>query len=106
MTATPSSSSTARSITTSNFVPNWRNPGTPFHSHCDTETVLHAFLEWDTDCFQKLRGMFAIALWTNSAKRLVLARDRVGIKPLYIAREWRRAVLRLRAEGDPDSSRD
>ncbi len=61
--------------------------GHRFHTHSDTETVLHAFLQWDTDCFQKLRGMFAIALWTNSAKRLVLARDRVGIKPLYIARE-------------------
>jgi asparagine synthase (glutamine-hydrolysing) len=58
-----------------------------FHTHCDTETVLHAFLQWDTACFQKLRGMFAIALWTNSDKRLVLARDRVGIKPLYIARD-------------------
>ena len=59
--------------------------GHTFQTHCDTETVLHAFLEWDTAGFQKLRGMFAIALWTNSAKRLVLARDRVGIKPLYIA---------------------
>ena len=59
--------------------------GHRFHTHCDTETVLHAFLEWDTACFQRLRGMFAIALWTDSARRLVLARDRVGIKPLYIA---------------------
>ncbi len=59
--------------------------GHRFHTHCDTETVLHAFLEWDTACFQKLRGMFAIAIWTDSARRLVLARDRVGIKPLYIA---------------------
>lgn len=59
--------------------------GHQFHTHCDTETVLHAFLEWDTACFQKLRGMFAIALWTNSTKRLVLARDRIGIKPLYLA---------------------
>ncbi len=61
--------------------------GHRFHTHCDTETVLHAFLEWDTACFEKLRGMFAIAIWTNSARRLVLARDRVGIKPLYIARD-------------------
>jgi asparagine synthase (glutamine-hydrolysing) len=61
--------------------------GHTFQTHCDTETVLHAFLEWDTACFQKLRGMFAIGLWTNSTKRLVLARDRVGIKPLYIARK-------------------
>jgi asparagine synthase (glutamine-hydrolysing) len=60
--------------------------GHRFDSHCDTETVLHAFLEWDTDCFARLRGMFAIALWTKSTRRLVLARDRMGIKPLYFAR--------------------
>jgi asparagine synthase (glutamine-hydrolysing) len=60
--------------------------GHQFHSHCDTETVLRAFLEWDTACFARLRGMFAIALWTKSTKRLVLARDRMGIKPLYFAR--------------------
>jgi asparagine synthase (glutamine-hydrolysing) len=60
--------------------------GHRFHSHCDTESVLRAFLEWDTDCFARLRGMFAIALWTKSTKRLVLARDRMGIKPLYFMR--------------------
>ncbi len=60
--------------------------GHRFHSHSDTETVLHAFVEWDTECFARLRGMFAIALWTKSSRRLVLARDRMGIKPLYIAR--------------------
>lgn len=59
--------------------------GHKFQSHCDTETVLHAFLEWDTECFARLRGMFAVGLWTKSKKRLVLARDRMGIKPLYIA---------------------
>jgi asparagine synthase (glutamine-hydrolysing) len=59
--------------------------GHRFQSHSDTETVLHAFLEWDTQCFSRLRGMFAIALWTESSRRLVLARDRLGIKPLYIA---------------------
>ena len=60
--------------------------GHRFRSRTDTETVLHAFLEWDTACFARLRGMFAIAIWTASKKRLVLARDRMGIKPLYIAR--------------------
>ena len=59
--------------------------GHRFNTHCDTETVLHAFLEWDTQCFRRFRGMFAVALWTNSTRRLVLARDRTGIKPLYIA---------------------
>jgi len=60
--------------------------GHRFHSHSDTETVLHAFMEWDTACFARLRGMFGVALWTESARRLVLARDRIGIKPLYFAR--------------------
>ncbi|MBV8051163.1 MAG: asparagine synthase (glutamine-hydrolyzing), partial [Acidobacteriaceae bacterium] len=60
--------------------------GHVFTSHCDTETVLHAFLHWDTDCFRRLRGMFAIALWTELERRLVLARDRMGIKPLFFAR--------------------
>jgi asparagine synthase (glutamine-hydrolysing) len=60
--------------------------GHKFRTHCDTETVLHAFREWDTDCLARLRGMFGIALWTTSTRRLVLARDRMGIKPLYVAR--------------------
>jgi asparagine synthase (glutamine-hydrolysing) len=60
--------------------------GHRFESHSDTETVLRAFLQWDKDCFAKLRGMFAVALWSKSRKRIVLARDRMGIKPLYLAR--------------------
>ena len=60
--------------------------GHRFHSRSDTETVLHAFLEWDTACFSRLRGMFAVALWTESTQRLILARDRMGIKPLYVSR--------------------
>jgi asparagine synthase (glutamine-hydrolysing) len=57
--------------------------GHTFTTHCDTETVLHSFLEWDTDCFERLRGMFAVAFWSDSRERLVLGRDRIGIKPLY-----------------------
>lgn len=60
--------------------------GHRFHTRCDTETILHSFLQWDTNCFSRFRGMFAIALWTESKKRLVLARDRSGIKPLYLYR--------------------
>jgi asparagine synthase (glutamine-hydrolysing) len=60
--------------------------GHRFRTNCDTETALQAFVEWDTDCFSRLRGMFALAIWTKSTRTLVLARDRVGIKPLYIAR--------------------
>src|SRR6266699_1035254 len=60
--------------------------GHRFRSNCDTETVLRAFLEWDVACFSRMRGMFAAALWTESLKRLVLVRDRMGIKPLYYYR--------------------
>ena len=60
--------------------------GHRFCSHCDTEVLLHAFLEWDTAAFRKLRGMFAAAFWQQSRRRLVLVRDRMGIKPLYFAK--------------------
>ncbi|HYY70641.1 MAG TPA: asparagine synthase (glutamine-hydrolyzing), partial [Terriglobales bacterium] len=57
--------------------------GHRFATNSDTEVVLKAFLEWDTGCFARLRGMFGLAVWTESRRRLVLARDRMGIKPLY-----------------------
>lgn len=60
--------------------------GHQFSSHSDTETVLKAFLQWDTACLPRLRGMFAFAVWNKPEKRLLLARDRMGIKPLYYAR--------------------
>ena len=58
--------------------------GHRFRSLSDTEVVLNAFLEWDTEAFARLRGMFAVALWNEGRQRLVLARDRMGIKPLYL----------------------
>ena len=57
-----------------------------FRTRCDTEVVLEAFREWGTASFSRLRGMFAAAFWTESQKRLVLLRDRAGIKPLYYRR--------------------
>lgn len=63
--------------------------GHRFRSRCDSEVVLRAFLQWDTECFAKFRGMFALALWQDSARRLLLARDRLGIKPLYVYRHGR-----------------
>jgi len=63
-----------------------RARGRRFHSRSDTEVVLQGFLEWDINVFERLRGMFGVALWTESRKRLVLARDRMGIKPLYLFR--------------------
>jgi asparagine synthase (glutamine-hydrolysing) len=58
-----------------------------FSTHSDTETVLRAFLQWDKDCLRRLRGMFAFAIWDEPTKRIFLARDRMGIKPLYFARQ-------------------
>ena len=60
--------------------------GHHFESRCDTEVVLKAFLEWDVGSFAKLRGMFAFAIWNEAQRRLVLCRDRMGIKPLYTFR--------------------
>src|SRR5438874_9355614 len=60
--------------------------GHRFRSRCDTEVALRAFVEWDTRCFERFRGMFAMAVWSEREKRLVLARDRMGIKPLYLRR--------------------
>ena len=57
--------------------------GRVFRSRCDTEVVLEAFLAWGAECFARLRGMFAVAIWLEQERRLVLARDRMGIKPLY-----------------------
>jgi asparagine synthase (glutamine-hydrolysing) len=58
--------------------------GHRFQTQCDTEVVLEAFRRWDTNAFKRLRGMFGVALWQEKNQRLVLARDRVGIKPLYL----------------------
>lgn len=63
--------------------------GHRFHTTCDTEVVLRAFIEWDTACIEKLRGMFAFGVWNESRQRLVLARDRMGVKPLYYSRQGR-----------------
>ena len=63
-----------------------RELGHAFSTQSDTEVLLHAFLQWDTDCFRRLRGMFAAAFWNQDECRLVLVRDRVGIKPLYVRR--------------------
>jgi asparagine synthase (glutamine-hydrolysing) len=57
--------------------------GASFETRCDTEVILHAFMQWGSECFSHFRGMFAIAIWVQSERRLILARDRMGIKPLY-----------------------
>jgi asparagine synthase (glutamine-hydrolysing) len=57
--------------------------GYHFTTQGDTEVILHAYEEYGEACVQHLRGMFAFAIWDGVKKQLFLARDRVGIKPLY-----------------------
>lgn len=57
--------------------------GYHFQSNCDTEVILYAYAEWESDMFARFNGMFAIALYDTKEERLILARDRIGKKPLY-----------------------
>jgi asparagine synthase (glutamine-hydrolysing) len=59
------------------------NAGELFRSKCDTEVILKAYARWGCDCVNRLRGMFAFAIWDEVNGTLFLARDRFGIKPLY-----------------------
>jgi asparagine synthase (glutamine-hydrolysing) len=55
----------------------------PFRTHGDTEVILAGYIKWGADCLNYLRGMFTIAIWDKQEKNLFIARDRLGVKPLY-----------------------
>jgi asparagine synthase (glutamine-hydrolysing) len=59
--------------------------GHRFRTGSDTEVIVHGYEQWGERCVDKFRGMFAFAVWDARARRLMLARDRVGVKPLYYA---------------------
>ena len=59
--------------------------GYAFHTKSDTEVIVHAWEAWGTDCVKRLRGMFAFAIWDRNQQSLFLARDRMGVKPMYYA---------------------
>jgi asparagine synthase (glutamine-hydrolysing) len=67
--------------------------GHRFRSRCDTEAILHLYEDHGERCVEHLRGMFAFALWDQKRRRLLLARDRVGIKPLYYWHSGTRLVF-------------
>jgi asparagine synthase (glutamine-hydrolysing) len=60
-----------------------KRAGHVFRTRSDTETILHAYEEYGVSAVERLRGMFAFAIWDEPRRRLLLARDRMGIKPLY-----------------------
>lgn len=59
------------------------NLGYNFQTHCDTEVILYSWQAWGESCVERLRGMFAFAIWDRVRETLFLARDRLGIKPLF-----------------------
>ena len=69
------------------------NRGHRFSTHTDTEVIVHLYEEMGRDCVHKLRGMFAFALYDESQHKILIARDRLGEKPLYYAFDGRRLLF-------------
>ncbi len=73
--------------------------GYNFRTGADTETIIYAYEQWGVECLAKLRGMFAFAIWDRSQRRLFLARDRVGKKPLFYAQHGDRFLFASELQG-------
>ncbi len=67
--------------------------GRQFSTHTDTEVVLQLFDEYEEQCFEHINGMFGFAVWDKEKRRLTIARDRIGIKPLYYYRDAQKLVF-------------
>ncbi len=67
------------------LIPELQAAGHRFHTKSDTEVIVHAWEQWGEACVDRLRGMFAFVLWDRNRQTLFMARDRLGVKPLYYA---------------------
>ena len=67
------------------LIPELQAAGHSFHTKSDTEVIVHAWEQWGEACVQRFRGMFAFVLWDRNRQTLFMARDRLGVKPLYYA---------------------
>jgi asparagine synthase (glutamine-hydrolysing) len=67
------------------LIPELQALGHVFHTKSDTEVIVHAWESWGADCVKRFRGMFAFALWDRNQQTLFMARDRLGVKPMYYA---------------------
>ena len=67
--------------------------GHQYRTRSDTETIVHAYEQWGDDCMTRFRGMFAFAIWDAPRRRLLLVRDRLGVKPVYWARVGNRLLF-------------
>ena len=67
------------------LIPELQSLGHVFHTKSDTEVIVHSWESWGADCVKRFRGMFAFALWDRNRQTFFLARDRLGVKPMYYA---------------------
>ncbi|MDO8450859.1 MAG: amidotransferase 1, exosortase A system-associated [Rhodoferax sp.] len=67
------------------LIPELQALGHVFHTKSDTEVIVHAWESWGADCVKRFRGMFAFALWDRNQQTFFMARDRMGVKPMYYA---------------------
>lgn len=79
--------------------------GHAFRTRSDTEVIVHAYEAWGTDAFARFNGQFALALWDSAREELVLARDRLGVRPMYLCehggRLWFASEVKAIFAGDP-----